>query len=749
MVLYIISKDGLVNRNDKYSESNRTKKQYRITRIPIKKDLDKSEQLQELNPNSYKPKIEVINFSSKLKQKNGIDLFTNSIFGVGQISDSKKNYSDDNVSKSDFLFFDFEEHEENPKELLSFEECIKILKDNNLNHVLMTSYSHTEEKPRLHLFLPLLSPITNRIEYRFHWEEIYNEYFGDYDIDIKCKNISRWCYSSKSSTLEYSIEFTKDDLELVKLNEEQLKGLQSNFKRNNDEYIPPVLSDDSLKQFVFQVGSMYKMSLGKCDSNGVLKFRRDSSDRTPNVWYPTSYTNGLDKYTIMDNKNPYRVMFSYDDFMESINPHIQKEIIQKRLQDNVTDWFFEGGKKYVITNEGLGKSSTILRLGKKFDFVFVCHSNDRMLEVSKYLRGNNIKYHYIISNTDILREFELDDLVNKYQEDIDKKKKISFKKLINDNVSDEDLKGKIMYRYEDNLLKLQTDNSVRLVTSNKLKWELYKENFKGEESNKWYVNQRFVFDEFNFNEWSKLKVPEEGEHSISYPSIWTNDNYVNLNENEFSFVDLLEYSKNVLLLTTERGVIQTLLYDSDYTELRVFDNKFYDWITGSINELKFEQKMFDDSVFYVLTNTTKKDQRDSIIKEVQKDYGKPLYVISNNSILRNSSHLGVKGRNDLMEVDTLVVGTFRTQEEDTILYYSSETFFNKYEKTHSKKEVRGYINEISLISQVSQSIGRNSGFRSTGSKTIVVLPILFPNTSKVFKPINMNYVTPNVQTMIF
>ena len=48
---------------------------------------------------------------------------------------------------------------------------------------------------------------------------------------------------------------------------------------------------------------------------------------------------------------------------------------------------------------------------------------------------------------------------------------------------------------------------------------------------------------------------------------------------------------------------------------------------------------------------------------------------------------------------------------------------------------------------MSQSIGRNSGFRSNGSETYVILPLLKPNSVRTLKPYNINYITDNVKRM--
>lgn len=55
------------------------------------------------------------------------------------------------------------------------------------------------------------------------------------------------------------------------------------------------------------------------------------------------------------------------------------------------------------------------------------------------------------------------------------------------------------------------------------------------------------------------------------------------------------------------------------------------------------------------------------------------------------------------------------------------------------------ITEILLETNISQSIGRNQGFRSKGSKTVVVIPVLHSKHSHVIsRNLNLSYTSPNV-----
>ena len=50
-----------------------------------------------------------------------------------------------------------------------------------------------------------------------------------------------------------------------------------------------------------------------------------------------------------------------------------------------------------------------------------------------------------------------------------------------------------------------------------------------------------------------------------------------------------------------------------------------------------------------------------------------------------------------------------------------------------------------METSISQSIGRNQGFRAQGSKTVVVIPVLHSKHHHVIsKNLNLSYTSPNV-----
>lgn len=70
----------------------------------------------------------------------------------------------------------------------------------------------------------------------------------------------------------------------------------------------------------------------------------------------------------------------------------------------------------------------------------------------------------------------------------------------------------------------------------KLKTQIAKEDYDGNNANHWYRNKRIVFDEFNFNEWALYRVPENGEYVEQLETKWNTIN------NETKYISLVKNS---------------------------------------------------------------------------------------------------------------------------------------------------------------------------------------------------------------
>lgn len=740
--------------------NDRNRSQYKLSFIPIKIDTEKNIQTEYLKPSNYKPIIDTCNLLTKIEKQDAHTFLCSTIFNVGVIKDKSKVFNADNTRFTDFLFFDFEEDKDpnNVKSVLTFKDCVAILKSNNLNYVLKTSYNYTDVKPRLHLFVALSTPIKDNQTYSYNWEKMYEKFFSQYAIDEKCKNFNRWIFSSHSNSVAYSCEFSFNDLEVETLNIVQLEIYKTQKQLVQSKVKQPISCQNNILSLMAnQIDNMYQYKFHKIDSNRIMKFRRDIADKTPNIWFPlneSKYYNELTNKIFYDKKQAHNVMFSIEDFQEAIdikNLSTERISIQKDMADPIDSWLSgeSSGKKYLITNEGLGKSSTLLSKGKYFDFIYVCHTNDRINEASEYLTHCGIPFQQIISNTNILRTFNQDKLVEEYDKLFEKRKRVSFKNFLKDKIKDPVLLSQMIGEYELNLQTLHECKTVLLISSKKLQYEIFKEDLQGNNSDKWYTDKIFIFDEFIFDEWAKWRAPQPNENLQNFETIWKKKNsYVQLVENELSFIKLLTYSHKVLILSTERLLLEATLHGNGFSEIISYNMK----INRSFKTInnKFEKKILDTSVTYILSATTSVKDRNQLIQGA-KDYllennlidGEHT-VVSDNSILANNSHASVKGKNDLANKDTLIIGTYRTEIEDNILYHNSKDFFDILEKKNDLSYVREYIKNLFLSSQVSQSIGRNSGFRNQGKRTIVILPLLKPFSNKKIKEIKLKYITPKV-----
>lgn len=766
-----------MNRKEYYSSTDRDNTQYKISIIEVAKDTPKkplknmseeeSENTQERKITSKYEKdgIKEVNFAKKITQKKAKDFLCSHILSISLVSNKYKKFSKENTRQADFIFLDFEEDKKNSHlVLLTYEKCLEILKKNKLNYILKTSSNHTDEKPRLHLFLSTLKPIKDDATYKINRSEVLHKYFSEYAIDTSTSNIARVTYSSQSNNLEFSYNFNDNDIEVEEIDDE----LKARISKRNDGTKKVPLEKSSLNDFNKQVSYMHGFQFSRYDiQNGAIKYYRNNNDGQSNLWYSINYYDNsnnnyrdyVGNYTINDAKGKYNVLFTYEDYLNAIEPKKERTSIQKNLSSSMSDWFQDGGKKYVVTNEGLGKSSTILEFGKEHNFLFLCHTKLRIEEVAVSLKEKDISYKIIYSNYDILGGFGLKSLASKYDKKVRKNKKLTFKKFINDNkkhieLSDVKIED-ILNAYDTNIQNLQNTNTIRIATTHKFKFEVKKQNHKGKEANNWFNDHHIIFDEFSFSDWSSYRAVEDGDEVISKKTIWNQDAYISMAENEYCLLELLESCKNLLILTTERNLIQPLFYKSDFSEMRILNYIKHNGYKGGIKEDKLEQKLYDDNLIYYVVKSTRVKIRAELIEAVKKgfmqEYNEELFVISDNVDNSDASHIKVKGSNDYSDKHTLVVGTLRTEIEDNLFYYSCPKFFDKYEEHMKSKglkvknEILNFVVKAHLESQVSQSIGRNSGFRDKGKKTAVVLPLLTENRKKQFKPFNLNYITPYVQ----
>jgi len=747
------------NRETQYSNNNRTDTQFKISSLNIKGRSSKEEFTEALKRVDISD-LKYIPLSSKSQQKDSESFFTDYIFNVAIYNNNRedKRIISENVKEAHFLFFDLEHKEGALTKQLSFEDTLKILEEKELNFILSTSFSYTEEEPRLHLLIPLLFPIKDAETYKYNWNLFKEKYLKGYSLDESCKNINRWIFPSNKETFQLKFQFNKNDYLASELSEIE-KVITRRVETEGISFTP---NDKALALFNKQVKSLHKFTYERFDSNGVIKFKRDSKDRTANVFISTRLNSiEYNQYTLYDKKDPYNVLFSYNDYAQAIDAPSKRAPLQNIIQDTVRDWFNDYSCKYLITNEGLGKSTAILNLGHSQKFIFAVHTRERAEEVSNTLLQEGIDFIRILNNEEVILKATQNEILSKsyksYQE-ARTEDLVTLKSFLKSNEVSEEDQSKISELYQQNISNILDTTKVRIVTTRKLQIEIQRAIREGVNH---FSDHFIIFDEFILNEWSRIKVPTRREiekgNFIEYKSIWTTSKKIKFSENKDSFLKLLEKSKKILILTTERGIIEPVLDNTDFKELNPSYNFLYQ------HDLKkFEAKLLTPNVHYLLVNSTRAELRDKLLKAVIKRFFAPDLIISNrvlqgeecsysaNFIEYNSSrialktHSAVKGRNSLENSSLIVLGTLADEIHTNLVYYSSELYFSK--KNLEGKDLLNDIQNRILTTTINQSIGRNQGFRAKGAKTLVILPLLQNGkTKKNFRPLEgLNYISSSV-----
>ncbi|MDO9305076.1 MAG: hypothetical protein Q7T77_07075 [Sulfuricurvum sp.] len=739
------------------TQANRGKQLYYVSAIEAT-NLTTKEQFSQAISQANITDLSLIPLSSKLGQKLQSTFLTERIFNVGiyEQSTADKSFKGENVKEAHFLFYDLEHKEGASTKQLSFTDTIKILEDNELNYILTTSFSHSEEDPRFHLFIPLYRVIRTPEEYKYNWNLFRKKYLNEYSLDESTKNINRWIYPAKKETLQVVTEFSKNDYIASPLSEAEiaitvkLESANISYERN----------PKALALFNKQVSGLHKFIPERFDSNGVIKFKRDSNDKTANVFVSSQENNSsYSKYTLWDKKESFNTLFSYNDYALAIDAHSKREPLQEIIRATVSDWFSDYSPKYLITNEGLGKSTAILKLGHSEKFIFAVHTRVRAEEVGETLLKEGIPFVRILNNEEVILQASGDLLLaeayKKYQNN-KSDEFITLKGFLNQQKIPEEDQVNIKEFYNQNISNILDTTKVRIVTTRKLQIEIQRAIRAGVNH---FSDHFIIFDEFILTEWTSVKAPtikeiEKGTFT-EHKSIWSTGKKIKFSENKDSFLNLLKQSKKVLILTTERDIVEPILSNSNFKELKPSYNFIYQH-----QLIQFEAKLSAPNVHYLLVNSTRGDKRADLLKAVIKTKFVPDFIISNKVqqggfsgnflILEDGSRIdiktpaSVKGKNLLESASTIVLGTLADESHVNLVYYSSELYF--ISKNLTEKELREDIQNRILVTSINQSIGRNQGFRSKGAKTLVILPLLQNGkTKKNFKALeSLRYISHSV-----
>lgn len=471
-------------------------------------------------------------------------------------------------------------------------------------------------------------------------------------------------------------------------------------------------------------------------------------------------------------RREYKPFYTYEDYRDSVNPEDVRNRTQLSLQKSISKFFSSQDtlQKYVITNEGLGKSETILNIAREHHFIYAFHTTDKLDETEKKLIQKGIKYSRILNIEQLLEEADREDLISFYNHyisssDMWDKETPSFYDFVSSMEFDRYEVSRLMKLYKENTSKTN-DNNVVITTIQKLKILLSQDT---------KIDKTIVFDEFSKVDWMKLHATPEFKgqrHSKKLKKSWGTTSLMNSEIYMYfykhkSFIDML-HNKKFLILSTERTLIEQLLYDTGFSELKNEDRA-----NG-----KFDYKL-KSNVHYILLKSTKKEMLPSIYDDINSKRN-DLTFISNSlkNRYRNNvlTHLEVKGLNNLSNEKLVIIGTNKNETEIKTHLMNSMKFYSDKFSSEIKIEINEYLNTVQHIqdedylmklrenkilellykkaenliqqtlveNEVSQSIGRNAGFRENGSSTTIVLKGVQSNTNRRTLDYNLNYISSNV-----
>ncbi|MGL1862172.1 MAG: hypothetical protein OCC46_06585 [Pseudodesulfovibrio sp.] len=656
---------------------------------------------------------------------------------------------------------------------LSYDVLKGILDGLNINYILSTSSSHTSKQHKMHVFVPLLEPCTSNEMHRAYFDEFMKNFEG-YVYDSSVGNISRCVHGGNINNFDIHVELDRNDYHLPGITVKKKK----HFKRMSNIAVSKPLdgvSKEDTNLYVNQAKNMYGLRYGCCRS-GTIRFFRAGKDEHPDVYnvpFSESYKPELIFANGEGEGKTYETFFSQGDYCEAREPEEIREMLQRELLLSIPKWY-NGAysdynpRMYVITNEGLGKSRSVLELakeGKKFIYAFP--TIDGVKEKAKYLNNMGVRPCIVKGGKDLLADEGFDEISEMYMGYFDTTTKPTFdnflKGMVQEGLIEEADRSHLYSEYVKNNEQINED-AVILMTTKKLAIMHI-----AEQADMLSNKKHIIVDEYTYNEWNNetLTKPKNGANPIScIGKTWGNgigsyDRYKN-----DSFFELLKFKK-VLVLSTERRLLEMYFSGSDYKELLIGYNPGFEmadnWILGEDQNRRFDRKLYAPNVrFHALKSTRKKDRPDWLDNYVE-DEKNIICDGMKNSGIETKSHLGVKGMNGLDEQDSVVVGTVPCEKVLKEVYVNCKEFLENMfkeeilEKLNEKdlssdeynkalvRKSEEYIKEVMIETQVSQSIGRNSGFRYKGYKCDVFIPILHSKSFNRFgRSITSNYVTEDV-----
>nr|WP_321467680.1 hypothetical protein [uncultured Desulfobulbus sp.] len=782
--IYTSNSKTYKNRNEFMNSQD---KQYRISVVEypewVKNKDDKKQVI--IQAQSGKLTWLRVNLKQKLKNEDTWKVFmSGNLQNVGYLPSKTYNKLTSKIYgiQADFIFLDFDNKDKDGNKLtnryISYDVAHDILKNSNYNYILSTSHSHTVDHNKLHILIPTLKPIDSAELYKIYYSEII-KFFDGYAVDPAASSIANNKNGGNISTILVDVEFGKNDFHLDNVDLKAQKTLKKISKARTAKKISDIPSE-VLNGYGKQVRNMYGMILDPGSSSKSLRFRRDENDKGPGV-FNVPYSEEYNPNYIFDNRvnennrrKEFETIFSLDDFAKRKNPKDVRADTQAKISKLIKRFLDpsinrEKWHNYLITNEGLGKSTTVLSLGRQYNFIYATYTNENMNEKAAYLDSIGVKYRKILSVETILKDKGFNSLISDYNEYLSNEKKPSFSKYLETTSLSYSDRYKLLYEYKKNNDQIKYD-SVILMTTAKLKIMLMCNH-----GDIWGDDKPIIFDEFVDSEWKRLASDNSqklSKPSLTIPSTWGNETEYFYIYKQKSFFDVFSHkekdktikTKDILVLTTERSLVEIYFWGSDFSEMTLELDELFE-LDKEFNMRRkddsfLEWKLSADNVCYLLVHSTSKE----ILEDQASLFAKyNLKIISDGlkcSNYETLTHLGVKGMNNLSDENTVVFGTMKTEIVILEFYLNNKEYLTKWveynlgKKNLTEEEVikesEPLIQKILIETQVSQSIGRNSGFRDNGKKCIVIIPVLHPRSFKrMSRWLIFNYISLNVYIMSF
>lgn len=671
---------------------------------------------------------------------------------------------DIDIDYSKFIFIDIDNG-------MTIQEAKAILDSEELSYILYTSMSHKEEHHKFHILVPTLKKIDSKEDYKAYWQYLHELF--EFKTDKSCNTPSKASYPSAKDGLVID-KMYRNDLYLTAKELKIYKKVVASYEssENNPSSVAHL---DYVKMIKNSNPSLSPVD----NTNTVLRFKRDENDSIGNLF---NYYSKDEKHIIDNTKDGSTdLLFCNSDFLNAVKPddkvkldkkaienfegimsdpilsecltkeqadsykaevyndNCVQENIQKQISTSISDLVYardyiglNSAKMVIVANEGVGKSRSVIEICKSTPIIYAADTKDRIKEIKESLDNENITNLICFSNSEILEQLGYDkDFIQKFE--LAMKKDISANKFLDKNLSIEEAIS-VKNVIEENNKKIERTDITVLLTTKKLKVLLLQYQSKSNLS-------LIVLDEFEVSDFYPLSVDKSytGQKGTKVDTFYSNQ--IEIYENRENLFDLL-IGKNALILSTELEKVKRVFYGkSDYAM------RDYSELLRAYN------------VNYILTSSTSNVEndairrRDKVIKKVKELHSEVSKVISNNSSEADLSHKAVRGSNSFKQETTLVVGHYPSATEQYLFYEAAKEYYNDT-FGDDLDSIADDISYTIMGTQISQSIGRNSGFRESGAKCYVLLPILAPNSPKCFKKrckqkmeLHLKYVSPNIERL--